>query len=27
VGNFKREEDYAGRLGDGELGLLLINTT
>jgi diguanylate cyclase (GGDEF)-like protein len=27
VGNFKREEDYAGRLGDGEFGLLLINTT
>jgi len=27
VGNFMREEDYAGRLGDGEFGLLLINTT
>ena len=27
VGNFKREQDYAGRLGDGEFGLLLINTS
>jgi diguanylate cyclase (GGDEF)-like protein len=24
---FKREQDYAGRLGDGEFGLLLINTS
>lgn len=26
VVSFMREEDYAGRLGDGEFGLLLINT-
>ena len=27
VRGFKREQDYAGRLGDGEFGLLLINTS
>ena len=27
VRGFKREQDYAGRLGDGEFGLLLVNST
>lgn len=27
VRGFKREQDYAGRLGDGEFGLLMVNST